>query len=315
MTIPNDIAARVLFYSDRTCCVCRQKGRPVQVHHLNEDPNDHGLENLAVLCLMCHGETHSYGGFCRRLDAAQIALFRDEWVSEVGRAEAFRGDHPTISEEAKQEVAAALHRRGRLDLLARHFHLLQRFDLRDHYVERAIREMALEMGEVIQLRLLQGRGEEISPAAMERFLESVRDREGVLQLARWQRRLGKSRDAALTYAELLSSLLKRGDVLAAAFCLKELIQSELYLVLLHAEYEKNCAGGELWNAVRCLQELNWNSELERLLLLHREQIEGSAHGLLKFELYRVLGDPEKLNAAYVGLYDDLLTRRTQQLLS
>ncbi len=38
--IPDAIAAAVLFASDRTCCVCRVKGKPVQIHHLDEDPSN-----------------------------------------------------------------------------------------------------------------------------------------------------------------------------------------------------------------------------------------------------------------------------------
>ena len=86
MPIPADIAAVVLFWSDRTCCVCRQRGRPVQVHHLDENARNNAFANLAVLCVMCHGETHTFGGFARRLDAMQIRMFRDEWIAKVGRA-------------------------------------------------------------------------------------------------------------------------------------------------------------------------------------------------------------------------------------
>ena len=35
--IPEDVAATVLFESDRTCCVCRER-RPAQLHHIDEDP-------------------------------------------------------------------------------------------------------------------------------------------------------------------------------------------------------------------------------------------------------------------------------------
>jgi hypothetical protein len=38
--IPAEIAARVLFLSDRTCCVCRVIRKPVQIHHMDEDPSN-----------------------------------------------------------------------------------------------------------------------------------------------------------------------------------------------------------------------------------------------------------------------------------
>src|SRR6266480_5575098 len=81
--IPQDIAARVLFESDRTCCVCRQLGRPVQIHHIDENPTNSGIDNLAVLCFDCHRDTQIRGGFDRKLDSEQIVLYRDDWHTIV----------------------------------------------------------------------------------------------------------------------------------------------------------------------------------------------------------------------------------------
>ncbi len=83
--IPSDIAARVLFRSDRICCVCRERGRPVQLHHVDENPTNHAEENLAVLCFDCHRDTQIRGGFDRKLDAHQITLYREDWYAAVDR--------------------------------------------------------------------------------------------------------------------------------------------------------------------------------------------------------------------------------------
>lgn len=83
-TIPTDVAAQALFLSDRTCCVCRRPKR-VQIHHIDEDPSNNALENLAVLCFDCHTETQIRGGFDRKLDAAQIVLYRDQWLATVAQ--------------------------------------------------------------------------------------------------------------------------------------------------------------------------------------------------------------------------------------
>jgi Protein of unknown function (DUF3298) len=81
--IPQAIAAQVLFAADRTCCVCREKRRQVQIHHIDENPANNTIENLSVLCLECHHATQIRGGFDRKLDAAQIALYRDDWLKFV----------------------------------------------------------------------------------------------------------------------------------------------------------------------------------------------------------------------------------------
>ena len=77
------MAAQVLFESDRTCCVCRARGRPVQLHHIDGDPSNSKPDNLAVLCFDCHRETQVRGGFDRKLDALQIQLYRSDWLSRV----------------------------------------------------------------------------------------------------------------------------------------------------------------------------------------------------------------------------------------
>ena len=83
--IPTAIAEEALFCSDRTCCVCRQKGKPVQIHHIDGRNDNHSFDNLAVLCLECHNGTQQKGGFDRKLSPGQVALYRQEWLAELGR--------------------------------------------------------------------------------------------------------------------------------------------------------------------------------------------------------------------------------------
>jgi Protein of unknown function (DUF3298) len=81
--IPADTAAEILFLSDRTCCVCRDGGKPVQLHHMDDDPSNSVGENLAVLCFDCHRDTQIRGGFDRKLDAAQVGLYKADWIKRV----------------------------------------------------------------------------------------------------------------------------------------------------------------------------------------------------------------------------------------
>jgi len=83
--IPPDVAAKVHFQSDRTCCVCRVKGKPVQIHHIDDDKSNNDIKNLAVLCFDCHTQTQVSGGFHRKLDAEQVILYRNDWDSLVAR--------------------------------------------------------------------------------------------------------------------------------------------------------------------------------------------------------------------------------------
>ena len=81
--IEDDLAARVLFKADHTCCKCRERGRPVQIHHINSDPSDNAESNLSTLCTLCHDETMITGGFGRKLNATLVLEFRNDWIQRV----------------------------------------------------------------------------------------------------------------------------------------------------------------------------------------------------------------------------------------
>jgi DNA-binding transcriptional ArsR family regulator len=44
----------------------RDRPLPLELHHINGNPNDHRLENLALLCPNCHSLTPTWGGRARR---------------------------------------------------------------------------------------------------------------------------------------------------------------------------------------------------------------------------------------------------------
>lgn len=94
--IDDDVAAGLLYEADRTCCICGIPGRRTQIHHIDEDPSNNDPPNLAVICFECHDQTQLRGGFGRRLDAAQVRRFKQEWATRVAerRAEADRAVLP-----------------------------------------------------------------------------------------------------------------------------------------------------------------------------------------------------------------------------
>lgn len=83
--IPSDMCTEVMFASDRTCCVCRERGKTLQIHHIDEDPSNNIFENLSVLCLECHNDTQIKGGFGRKLNASLVIRYRDEWLDRVNQ--------------------------------------------------------------------------------------------------------------------------------------------------------------------------------------------------------------------------------------
>lgn len=92
----------VQFKANRTCCVCRIPNLHYQLHHIDEDPSNNVEENLAVLCLQCHANTQIASAFARKLNAAQVRLYKADWESLVATerkpnsTSALRGSGPVM---------------------------------------------------------------------------------------------------------------------------------------------------------------------------------------------------------------------------
>lgn len=81
--IADDLAAKVMFASDRTCCVCREPRRKAKIHHIDQDPSNNVFENLAVVCDDCHSEAHTRHVFARNLTPALIQEYNASWRAIV----------------------------------------------------------------------------------------------------------------------------------------------------------------------------------------------------------------------------------------
>jgi len=85
-TIPVDLAAEVMFSSDNTCCICRERGKALQLHHIDEDPSNNVEANLALLCLECR--------------------YRDEWLNRVDTRRE-KADELAISRQVEKAIPKA----------------------------------------------------------------------------------------------------------------------------------------------------------------------------------------------------------------
>jgi len=72
-----------MFISDSTCCKCNERGKTVQINHIDENPSNNDIGNLSVLCLECHNETQIQGGFGRKLNSDLVIKYRNEWIERV----------------------------------------------------------------------------------------------------------------------------------------------------------------------------------------------------------------------------------------
>jgi hypothetical protein len=112
--VPLEISSQVLFLHDHTCCVCRERGKGVQLHHIDGNPTNHSDENLAVLCFEDHERTQTRGGFGKKLLPPEVVQYRNDWLARVTkrREEADRlaaasmgGPPPAVRQEGPNWIA------------------------------------------------------------------------------------------------------------------------------------------------------------------------------------------------------------------
>ena len=296
--IPKAVAAKVLFASDRTCCVCRVGGKRIQIHHIDDDPSNNVTSNLSVLCFECHGDTQTTGGFGRQLDAEQVRLYRDDWHNIVAekRVQDYRETRDKATSERSQvrylaSLIETLREKQDYITLAQVYDDMGNEDLRDKYVEMALAADSSDWT-VIYLRGMQERPDLVPNDVAERRLAEQSSEADWSQRARTLIKLGRYVEATHDYVKGVLQDFEEENLFAAAFYLKELLESDLVQRLFEHALQDFTDEGDLWWQVRCLQELGWDSELKDLLLANEEEIRASKSPMLMTLLMYAKGDIE-----------------------
>lgn len=317
--IPDVVAAEVLFRADRTCCVCRVRSKPVQIHHIDDDPSNNDPSNLSVLCFDCHRETQIRGGFDRKLDADQVRLYRDDWnrIIDDIRATSLTSS-PTEKDESSEvqlEIATTIaeiyREEGDWTDLAIHYYQIGNNELRDKYIDKALADPEISPYYVLFLRArLQGRPdlvpEEVADAALKNMPPGP-DRARVL------RDLKRTREAVLAYMEVAKRALRADNPFSAAFYLSELADEGLVQALYKEALAEATAEDDLWWQVRPLQELGWLDELRELLIRNSGRIRSEGNPRLLRELAWAEDDPRTYVEASKELANERVSLRPQRL--
>lgn len=298
-SISPELAARVLFLADRTCCVCRVRPKPVQIHHIDEDPSNNTLENLAVVCFDCHRETQIRGGFDRKLDAEQVILYRNDWneiVAKKRMAAEFLEEITSSNEnQTLEEVtskAEIFRENQEFSFLASLYSSIGNLELRDKYIEIALANNPTDY-EICYLRCLQGKQELIPEEVINREEVRYKKNKDWSQRARFYRDLRRWREAVQDYARTILQSLESGNVFSAAYYLKELTRNSLDQELFILAFKEAVDEGDLWRQVRALEELGWQKELDELLLRNIKEIEESNDLDLNMKLAKARGNLER----------------------
>jgi formate-dependent nitrite reductase cytochrome c552 subunit len=77
--VPEELKAEILTRSNNRCCVCQTPF--VQLHHIDEDPSNNDIDNIAPLCPNCHTQAHSKSMLTTNLTATRVKVLRDRWYS------------------------------------------------------------------------------------------------------------------------------------------------------------------------------------------------------------------------------------------
>lgn len=296
-SIPVEIASKVLFFSDRTCCVCRVPKKPLQIHHIDGNNANHDDGNLAVLCLDCHTDTQIKGGFGRKLDAAQVKLYRDEWLEKVGRYKyepkelriLNAGSAPVVVDSGASDIAKASERieagLRKLESGARLMNLVLLYDrtgksdLRDKCIDKLLLRKDVPIGEEIFFRSMQGKVHLVDKSRAEEQLNEWKKNRNWSMAARAYRHLGRRDEAIECYCLECIDALKGGNPFTAGYYIKEMMEEGLGKYLFECALQEAKGKNDIWWQIRSLQELGRDAEIDDLVLQNRELIERTGRGL------------------------------------
>jgi hypothetical protein len=279
----------------------------VQLHHIDEDPANNTQGNLAVLCLDCHGDTQTSGGFGRKLDADQVILYRDDWhrIVDARRFREFEEAQDRLPNESARirhltSVVEALREHEEFALLAAVYDSAGNMALRDKYVDLALAAGATDE-DICFLRGLQDLPDQIPQDVAERRLHRQEEIKDWSQRARTLVSLGRKVEAAHDYVRGVARSMDDGNVFSSAFYLKELVEEGLIEALFEEALDRAANNGDLWWQVRALQELSWSDELERLILGNQKAIKESGFLPILELLYHYLGETERSNQLHMSI--------------
>ena len=76
--IPKDVENDLLFKNDMSCCICQKSGGVI-IHHIDGNPANNEIDNLAVLCQEHHDTIHKKGGLTKNFTPQIIKKYKRHW--------------------------------------------------------------------------------------------------------------------------------------------------------------------------------------------------------------------------------------------
>jgi len=103
-----------MFDNDHTCCICRERGKDVLIHHIDGDKNNNDPANLAILCLDCHSKVTGERGLGRKYSELEVKKYKRNWEYMVRKRrhliyEPYRKSSKAEEESTRFEISKNLY--------------------------------------------------------------------------------------------------------------------------------------------------------------------------------------------------------------
>jgi len=93
-----------MFENDHTCCICRERGKDVQIHHIDGNHANNADRNLAVLCLDCHSRVTGRRGLGRSFSVAEVRKYKVDWESLVRKRRSLSSGPPSSLTKLERDL-------------------------------------------------------------------------------------------------------------------------------------------------------------------------------------------------------------------
>jgi hypothetical protein len=102
--VPSVIEEEVLFRAEHTCCICRTRGKDVQLHHIDGNHAHHSMSNLAVVCLDCHSLVTGTRGLGKHYSPGEVRKYKFSWDQHVRDSRQVKGPKIRYKKELISQI-------------------------------------------------------------------------------------------------------------------------------------------------------------------------------------------------------------------
>ncbi|MCU1223079.1 MAG: endonuclease [Edaphobacter sp.] len=279
------------------------KGKPIQIHHIDDDHSNSTYENLAVLCFDCHTDTQIRGGFHRKLDSDQVILYRSDWQATVSRKRA-QQRATEITEDNKSDLGSLIKRIEELKAQRNYeelifiFNNLNERELRDKYIELRLQKKR-PFEEELYFRSMQGRLDLLSNEELKKHFADYEASEDWQDLARDYFLIGDKINGTKYMCKHVVRAISQGNFFNAAFCVRALALNHPVDSLFEKALIENREKKDLFWELRSLEELGWTDELMSVIKENLETIDKEKESL-PFDMFQEYIDKVRSEAQTAG---------------